>query len=289
MNNRVLFSNNGTLEDFSVSLNNYLSGTKPFNYVAGEDYLFIGARLPFNHIYIKLNKPNTTTVTTKVEYWDGNNWVNTVEVIDETNGFNQSGHIQWTPNKDYQWSMESTNYSGETVTGLEDVVIYDRYWVRVSFNGNFQGLEINNDPNPSTYENVELSWVGNLFSNDSELGSIYPDLVRSTVLDAFKSGKTSWEEQAVMAGEILIQDLINNGIIIEKGQILDWRLFTKASIYKIAEMVFVSFGDDYIDQSKEARNYYKQYSQLKINRIDKNRDAIESHREAVETVGFLTR
>lgn len=278
MNNRVLYSDNGSLKDFSVALNNYYSLSSVCNYVAGEDYLYVGARLPFNHIYLKLRNSNTADTQMKIELWNGDKWVEVVEIIDETDGFKQSGMIQWTPNRNESWDMECTNDNGEMVEGLESVVVYDRYWIRISFTNDFE-----------SDEDVELSWMGNLFSFDFDLGSEYPDLVRAEVLDAYKSGKTTWEEQHVKAGQILIQDLVDKGVVKEKGQILDWREFTNASLHKVAEIIFNAMGDDYIDQGKAARQEYISRMSKKTFRVDLNNNAIEEPKESFSECGFMTR
>jgi hypothetical protein len=275
VNNRILYSNNGTIEDFSVALSSYSQGSKTFTYVAGEDYLYIGSRLPFNHIYFKFSAPSSNSVSMNVEYYDGNAWVSAVEVIDETSGFTQSGFVQFTPDRQTGWQQRSTNYGGETVEGLESVNIYDLYWTRMSFSGNLTAATI--------------TWVGNLFSNDSDLGTEYPDLVRPNTLTSFKAGKTNWEEQHVRAAQILVDDLVNKGIVCGAGQILDWREFTNASIHKVAEIAFNAFGDDYVDNTIAARKEYNERLSKRFYRVDKNNNAVEERVEMHRPVGYFTR
>lgn len=274
MNNRILYSNNGTIEDLSVALNNYASGTKAISFVASEDAIYIGSRLPFNHIYFKLSSPSSTSVSMSVQYYDGTAWVNTVELIDETSGFSSSGFVQFTPDRQKNWMMRSTNYAGESVLGLTSVVVYDLYWVKVTFSGDFDAT---------------LAWVGNLFSNDSDLGVEYPDLVRPSTIANYKPGKTNWEEQHVRAAQILIDDLVNKNVICGAGQILDWREFTNASIHKVAEFAFNAFGDDYIENVVSARKEYNERLSRRLNRIDRNNDAVETASEHHQTLGYFTR
>ena len=187
MNNRIIFSDNGSLIDWSVKLNNYFTGHHTFTLNHSEDYIYIGSRLPFNHQYFNLSKFNTNTSVISVQYWEGNEWIECVEVVDETEGFKKSGFIQFTPNKRYSWCMESTNYESDIVEGLEDVVIYDRYWVRLKFS--------------ATLTETKIDWVGNIFCSDDDIYSEYPDLAKQEVLTSFKSGKCNWEEQRVKASE----------------------------------------------------------------------------------------
>ena len=274
MNNRIIYSNNGVLEDCSVALNNYAAGAKALTFVAAEDAIYIGSRLPFNHIYFKLSTPSLTASTMSVRYYDGTTWVNTVEVIDETEGFTKSGFVQFTPDRQSGWAMRSTNYAGESVTGLTSVVIYDLYWLKITFASNFTAT---------------ISWVGNLFSDDSDLGVEYPDLVRPSTIANYKTGKTNWEEQHVRAAALLIDDLINKNVILGAGQILDWREFTNASIHKVAEFAFNAFGDDYVEQVISARKEYNERLSKRIYRVDRNNDAIETASEHHQTLGYFTR
>lgn len=289
MENRVIYSDNGTLRDLSVAMNNYHSMNSVFNYVKDEDYLFIGSRLPFNNIFFKMNSPNTVPCAMSVDCWDGSSWVPVVECIDETEGFTKSGHIQFTPNRSKSWSRDDTNDNGSAITGLGSIIIYDRYWIRISFSESFIGVTIDNDPDPDTNDDVRLSWVGNIFSNDYDLSSEFPDLVKTNVLTSFSPGKTSWEEQSAKAAQVIIQDLIDKQVIKDRGQILDWREFTNASVQKTAEIIFASFGNDFVDQGKAAREEYKQRISKKQYRVDLNNNAIEDVGERFNETGFLSR
>lgn len=273
--NRILFSDNGVISDWTVSLDNYKVGSKVFNYTAGQDYLYIGSRLPFNHFYFKLKELSSVTSTMTVEYWsDG--WEEVVELTDETNGLRQSGYVKFTPNRDDSWDRESTNYSGDSVDGLESVVIYDLYWIRISFDQTLTNT-------------TEISWVGQLFSNDEDLSTEYPELCRPNSLTSFEAGKVDWEEQHVRAAEILAQDLIDKQIILDKGQILNHEDYKNASVQKVAELIFNAFGDDYIDQRQRAREEYQLRLSKKVHRVDLNKNAIEDISERKNTSGWLNR
>lgn len=274
MQNRVIYSDNGTLKDISVQVNNYFNGTSQLN-LKTTDYLYIGSRLPFNHVYLKFSENNTVNTSLSVEYWSNEGWTNCVEVLDQTNGFKNDGHIEFTPNRQTSWAMESTNDEGESVDGLESVTIYSKYWIRIKSSANMADCVI--------------QWVGNIFSDDFDLSSEYPDLVRSEVLSSFKVGKLNWEEQHVKAAELVISDLIDKNVIKDKGQILNWRDFTSASIQKAAEIIFNSFGDDYRDNSADARKEYNARISKRIYKVDLNKNGIEDVKESFNSSGFLSR
>lgn len=256
--------------------------------MTGEDAFYVGGRLPFNHFYVKFDRPSELTNTKMtLEYWDGTVWVPMVEIIDETKGFSQNGFVQFVPNKDKNWAKESTKYAGEQVDDLESLVIYDRYWLRIKFDQSFDGGEDpDNIPNRLP---CQVSWLGNLFSNDEDLATEHRSLVRTVMITAFQAGKTSWQEEHAKAAEIIIDDLIDMGVIIEKGQILDRSDFKLAGVSRVAEMIYFQLGDDYVDQYKAAANEYRLRVSKRRPKIDTNLNGVLDPSELVNSQGFLTR
>lgn len=276
MNKRIFYSDNGILRDFSVNLNKYDEIESEFHYIAGEDYLYIGSRLPFNSLYFKVTHKNTSPANMYVEVFDGENWEFVNELIDETGAFAKSGYITFVPDRDAGWEMEDTNTNGATVPGLESVKIYDKYWMRISFDA-----ELSN--------HVCLSWVGHIFADDADLGSEYPDLVKTSVKHAFKQAKQNWEEQLVRASEVIIEDLLINRNILDSSQILDRYDYRSACIQKAAEIIFNAFGDDFVDQKQRAREEYQRRLSIPTKKIDLNANGVEEVYEARNTQGWLSR
>lgn len=276
MNKRVLFSDNGTIQDISTELDEYANGTKIVPLVAAEDFIYIGSRLPFNHLYFKLKTLNVSPSTMTAKYWDGSNWIDFVEFKDQTNGFTSSGFVNFVPNRDKPFMMCSTNYSGQKVQGLETVTIYDLYWVRLSFSADLDAT-------------TELKWLGNLFSNDNNLAGEYPDFVRPNVMTAFKAGTTDFEEQHVIAANLIVDDLINRGIVNDGAQILNRSDYTMAAVHKVAELICNAFGDDYADQKKAAREEYQARLQKRIHKVDVNKSGSEEPFERKNSTGWISR
>jgi len=285
MNNRILVKNDGVLKDYSNKISSSFASNIELNYEQG-DYIYIGSRLPFNHVYFETRLeplvpvPEEPTVypqgSVLVEYWNGLNWISMVDVLDSTNTLHESGHLEFTPSKDEWWQRWDTNHAGQSIPDLSDVTIYDKYWLRISFTEDL-------DPQ------LRLDYIGNVFCNDTDLGIEYPDLLRADVKSSFKSEKTNWNEQHKRSADILIKDLVDMGIIKEKGQILNWRDYTDCCIHKTAEIVFNSFGDSYRDNSVDARREYQQRLNKKIHRVDLDKNAIEAPRESFNTSGWLSR
>ena len=275
---RILYSDNGVISDLSKELTRYQLGSSVISsFVASQDYIYVGSLAPFNHFYLKLTSFSAVSSNVMtIQYWEGREWVNAYKTDDETVGLTQSGYVTFFPNKDKGWLPESTNDKNDIVTGLSTVSIYDMYWARIKLS---QDVPLG----------FTMSWIGQKFSDDYDLGSEFPDIVRPAMLASFGASKTDWEEQHVKASELLVQDLIANKVIDWSGQILVREEFSLACVQKVAELVFNALGDDYLDQKDRAQAEYKRRLDKSVYRIDQNADAILSKGESTNRVGFMSR
>lgn len=245
------------------------SSNSVLNYTSG-DFIYISSDLPFNHLFIKQSVHNDVAAVMSVEYYAAG-WVPVIELNDETNGLFVDGFVEFTPNKNNGWTMEP--YS--TNVGLTKM-IYDKYWVRISFDVTLKVT-------------TALSFIGNKFSDDTDLFFEYPIFNNANFLTAFKSGKTDWEEQHVKAAELIIADLQKKSVILGAGQILDRKSFIGASVCKVAEIIYTAFGNDYVDQKKEALSEYYKRLNLSQYSVDANNDAILEPLEQQSRQGWLSR
>lgn len=272
--NRIIFSDDGTLTDGTVELNNFQTGTVSQTFVALEDAIYYGARVPFNHIYFKFGAAaNTNSATLDIDYWDGKEWVSVVDTLDETIGFSQSGFVTFIPDEDERWDNEDTNEM--QLEELNQKTIYDHYWIRIKFSANTTAIDFN--------------WIGQKFSNDDDLKSEYPQLLATRYLQSFDVLKTDWEEQHVAAAEIIIQDVLNSDEIDHKEQLMEREQYKRTSIQKVAELIFINLGDDFKDDVKDARSEYTQRLRKVRPRVDKDRDGILEPHEALAHTGFMSR
>lgn len=279
MHYRVIFSDNGTLSDLSVNLNNYHSGTGAIGVVAADDYIFIGSRYPFNSFYMAFGTANTQASTLSIDYWDGNDWQDAVDVVDQTEGFTQDGLITFVPDKgESGWSLEDTvDRSGtEQVTGLGDVTIYDQYWLRLSLSADLDA-------------GTTAKWIKYKFISDDDLYSEYPIFNSSTLKTAYESGKTTWEEQIVVASKLVVDELIRKGLIQSGDQLLDYKKLESPTIPKAAEIIFNALGDDYENDRLKARNIFKERIGNKIFSIDFNNNATLDNKELGVRSGYFWR
>lgn len=247
MDFRVIFSDNGTLIDFTNELANYYASEKTFDVTAAQDKFYIGSYFPFNSFYLKMGTVvNAAASVMTVKYWDGEQFRTVAELNDQTKNTSnitlaQSGQVFFTPHKKYAWiSEDTTNINDEEqITGLGDVKIYERYWLEITFSGNLTAT-------------TKLAWMGSLFSNDDDLGSEYPNMLLSNVLAGFESGKTTWEEQHVISAAYVIKELKKRNVILDEGQILNTKDFTLAACHKVASIYYKRGGPGREDEAKMA-------------------------------------
>lgn len=269
LDQRVLFNST----DISQEVNDYRTGVAAFAYTTGG-YLYIGSVLPFNNLWIELGTVNAVAATVSVDLWFSNSWVSAVDVLDWTNGLMQTGRVQWTTDINKSWDLEQ--YSKD-VSGLPSTSnIYNMYWMRMSWNANLTG-------------GTTIKYIGQKFSDDSQLYSFYPDLNNSTVKTSFAAGKTDWTEQHYMAAEHIIRDLRKGGIIIARGQIMDYAMLVDASCHKVAEIIYQAFGEPYFEQLKQARASYKEASQVKFFNVDRSGNGRLDDIERCHSTSFVTR
>ena len=276
--NRVLFKPSASaFQDFSKALSDIHAGSKVMAFAVG-DYLYLGSVLPFNHRYFDMKVMNDQDAEVSVDVWDGTQWRACVDIIDETavggKPLAQDGIISWQIDLDHQgWAFDDTNEMADS--GLVDAPkIFKFYWARMKWSAALKGT-------------TEINYIGHKFSEDTALAAEYPDLASSTLMTAFKSGKTDWEEQTLMAGEYIVHDLRGRrDLILSENQILAWDLFEKASIHRTAMIIYKAFGKDYEELYRGAANDYKAAMNIGKFHIDTNANADVDEEERYTNVTY---
>lgn len=273
--NRIIFSNNGTLTDLSIPLSDYKAQTSVVDFTAGQDYIYIGGDMPFNHRYFELSVVNTEASTVTVDIWDGSEWEAAVDVLDETKlgsaSLGQSGIIRWTPNRDTAWGTED---STEQIPDLATLKIYDMYWVRLNFTATLTGT-------------TAIKYVGHKFSEDVDLEAYYPDLNIQATKTGFKTGKTDWDDQHFAAAEEIIMKLRKKKKFFTPNLILEPENFNLSAVHKVAYNIFGSFGDDYKDNRLAAdADFLKAFNGIDFD-FDKDGDGRLDLHEKPTSTGWI--
>lgn len=284
LQNRIIWSDNGTLKNLSLILNNHISGTQVLPIVGAQDYIYLGSDAPFNHRWLEVVTPNTESLSLSVEYWDGKNWVTCVEVINETvdttgtKSFNKSGLITWVPDKKKSgWSADDTNDgSSNVITGLSTVTIYDLFWVRLKFTG-------------TATLTTEVSFLGHKFSNDEDLYSLYPEFETTEAKERFKDALTTWDSLHFEAAKQIIRELKSDRVINSGNQVLEVEVFKLPAIHKVAELIFSAYGTDWEKDKQQALIEFKKAMKVDLFNVDLDQDGRLSPIESKARAGLLFR
>jgi hypothetical protein len=274
---RIIYSDNGVLADSSLALCEYMAGDKTIAMVTGEDYIYIGSIVPFNHLYIDVKTANTTTSSLTIEVYNNNVWESCVDILDNTSvggkTLSQSGIVQFALDYLKGWSYES--YSND-IPELAGSKLYDMHWLRIGVSA-------------SLSLTTTINYIGHRFCTANDLYSLYPLLNNAGLLEAYKTGKTSWDEQILIASEFIIRDLIGRGIIKAGGQIFDYQRFKHPCIYKTAEVILGAFGSAYTDERNDARKAYNDNINSGRFNIDNKKDGRLDDYDREATSYFFTR
>jgi len=234
--NRVFFSDNGTLTDYTSEL--IVRGNNvDFSMVAAEDALYISSPLPLRSLNFNVSTANDTATSLTISIYNGSEFVDAVDMLDETIHYTVDGRLTWTISKNDNWGMDDT----EKITELSSVYVYDQYWFKITV------------ADDCTFS---LESINNIFSDDTSLFGEYPGLNSNSAMAAFSSGKTNWEDQHKIASDLIINDLINRGRIKKAAQILEPEELRLLSHPKVAEIIYRGLDD--ADLALAANKEYKE-------------------------------
>lgn len=273
---RVFWRSGSTPIDVSPELNDFRRGTKVMQILL-TDQLYVGCEWPFNHKYFDVLAANANASVASVQFWDGSTWNDAVDVIDETatggKTLAQSGTISWAMDRigGKSWFREQDSNRISALTGTR---IFELYWMRFRFSASLSAA-------------TELRYIGERFSDDTDLISFYPDT--PNLLTAFASGKTDWREQEFASAEAIARDLRSQAVLYRREQILRSELFNEASVHKTAQIIYSALGIQYEDRMKAAAVAYRAALNFKQFELDRNADAIPDGYESTISTAFQTR
>lgn len=277
LNNRIIWRDNTQLNDLSVGLSNYLTGNEVIALTAAQDAIYFGTDLPFNHRWFELSHGNASDSKVSISVWDSSSWFPVVDILDQTSvsgaSLGQSGIISWVPDRLHVWSLAQ---STEDISDLSSLKIYDMFWIKMSFSGDFDIA-------------TAIKYIGHKFANDEDLFSEYPGLSNTDLMNAYKAGKTNWNDQHFAAAEYIIQDMRAERVVWSENQVLDWAQFKPAAVHKCAEIIYRAFGSDYATELKGAQDAYRNSVKIKSLNLDRNANGRVDQAEKQSSVEFLGR
>lgn len=274
---RVIFSDNGSLTDISLEVNEFREDSYVIPFVSAEDYIYIGSSLPFNHKFIEVDVVNTNAANISISVWDGTVFNPVADIQDATNvsgvSLSRSEVVRFTPDREKTWAMELDSFD---VTGLETTKIYQMYWIRIGFDSDLSLT-------------TAIKYIGQKFCSDSDIYDFYPDLNQSTLKASFASGKTDWDEQCYISTQIIVRDLKRRFSILNENQIIDYELFNEPAIHKAAQIIYHGLGQPYYEVRDACEIQYNKAMEQGYLRIDKDKDGLLSMSERQTRQGYLKR
>lgn len=153
----------------------------------------MGFRGPFSSRHFSFATLNTTVSSVTIQYFDGTNFVDVEDLVDQTMGLTRNGFIHWVNGND--WEMAA----------LAPILDKELFWVELTVDTN---LDVG----------TEVESVLNLFSDEDILRRYYPELVTDTRY--LPPGRTSLVEQLMIGTDEVIKRLRQDKIIENETQIL---------------------------------------------------------------------
>jgi len=261
---RFFVNDDGTLLDRTIEWSNPYTSTGAWDC---KSYLYVSSYLPFDHKYIDITTANDQAGTLTVEIWYNSQWVDAVDILDDTKSsgksFAKSGIISFHPDKLKGWDIEDDT---DNITELSTKSIYNVYWMRFGIGASSDSACV-------------INHIGHKFCDDYELYAYYPMLNNSAIKTQFKAGKTDWVDQQISASKNIINDLINRNVIKSKDQIFNSKNLVAPCVHKTAELIFAGMGSAFRDDKAEAKRSYDESMIGSVFNVDVTQDGTQDRIE----------
>lgn len=274
---RCFYSDNGSLTDYSIEAQN--SETIPFEIVAAQDYLYVGQNFPFNNLFIEVGTANTNASVLSIEYWNGNQWIGAVDVLDGTKlagkSLAKSGVIQFSPLRDESWQVVYDTTDSNEPPQLSTLTIYNMYWIRLKWSANFSAA--------TTVKNI-----GYCFTVHESLSGIDPDIDQYLTPWGGLS-KTNWNDQILLASQHMVADLKSRQLVMTNAQVIRFDDVSLACSYRTLAIIYSGLGDPFKAKKDSALAEYTQLMNIKRFTLDSNADGFVDRKEIGMSTGRLIR
>lgn len=261
MQRLILNYDGSSLLDLSPALNTPLESSAPVE-LGGSNYLYVGSVLPLTSLYAALSA-SATGAQLGVEYYTSEGWQAARYTQDLTDGLSTSGYIEFEAFRDKPWFKVGNTVD---VVELSSYELYDRYWCRLSLDA---------------VATVTMEWLGHKFCSSTDLLRQFPGLRTSSALRVFGDSKTDWEEETIIASELMIQDLRDKYSIISADQLGQIDRLKHACVARTAALIYSGFGDSGVDDEQRALEKYENRLTPGQIVVDSNSDGIVSPEETV--------
>lgn len=223
---RVFYDDGSNLTDITRQVGHIDDRNFTVNYVTGH-YIYLATDYRFNSRYFQVTTAADATVSMTVEFWNGKEWLAFQDLQDDTLGSTagslaENGCVQFCADCENWCCYCSDRNSPLTIAPFTDMVLCGcKYFSRISFSADV---------------NFTLDYVGTLLCNHGDLCNWYPDLCNSSLLECFEPGKTTWDEQALLASNQVIKCI--RQMVGDKWDRIRLEDYATAAIHKTAEIIY---------------------------------------------------
>jgi hypothetical protein len=227
--------------------------------ITTSQYIYVAQKLPFTNMFMWIDTANTTTATMSIEYWNGTEWKDAVDVLDGTlsggKTLARSGNVQFSLAKDHGWQMVPYTSDTNAPTELQTLNVNGCYWLRISVSANMSA-------------GTDLKELGYAFTSTQQLNDF--DVEISGFYDSFATGKTDWIPEILSASKLLVIELKRQGLIMGPGQIIDLDDLYIPCTYKALEVIYFNLGPSYAEKRKVVAEEFKKSLNVQRPTLDTN-------------------
>lgn len=243
-----------------------------------SDYLYVAQRYPFTSIFMHMDTVNANASILTVQYWDGVQWRNAVDVMDGTSSsgatLGKSGMIQFSLDDEYSWNKVFDTEDTVSPTELSTLKVYNCYWARLKVSATLSA-------------GTDSKEIGYAFTTSQRLKDF--DVELDGYLASFATGKTDWIDEIKTGSKLLVQDLKRMGLIMGAGQVIELDdVFVPASLRTLA-LIYHNLGPSYKDKITATMDEYNKALNIKRFTFDTNADGQLEQREIQGTIKRMIR
>ena len=204
------------------------SDTLPFA-LTTTDTFYIGYQRPFTTRHFQFPTANTNATTISVKTWDGDQYEDVLDIVDQTRGFSRNGYLSWTNTGRWQKVAQP---------GVDDVELF---WAEITVSADLSA-------------GTELQSLLNLYCDQELLSAYYPELVSDSRY--LPTGQTDFIKQIFAATELVNERLIQDGLIVDESQLIDLNLgISVACAHATAFIIRDPISLDELDRERAAQAF----------------------------------
>ena len=198
--------------------------------ISGHDGIYIAQKYPFSNFFLLLEASLTSSEEFIIEFWNGIEWIQAVDVLDFTKGLIRDGSVQFSLPRFQTWQRVQYTDEENTQTPTECVGtnVSDCYWLRI----NTVGL--------STFMVKKITYA---FTTSEKINGIEKNGPK--LYETFSAGKSDWVDEIIEASEMMVSEMKRGGQINSYGQIVAIEEFVLPCAYRTLVHIYENMGKGY--------------------------------------------